>query len=235
MIEKTTLYEQVIRQILKRIEDGIYRKGEMLPCEKELTQEMGVSRVTVREALKRLAEMGVIETYKVKGSVVILDVEVLDGTAKTRERYRTDFLNSTRACLMIEPEIARQAAVLADENDLKAIEAALPGRGRYPARLMDNFHLALAQSVHNPPLLKIMDGLLAAEAQMEQTESQVLTVPEKQKAIMREVGVQHRKIFEAIREKNGDFAYFYMKEHLQYLMQCYEEYFEWSLREKRSE
>ncbi len=228
MIEKTTLYEQVIRQILNLIENGTYRKGEMLPCEKELTQAMGVSRVTVREALKRLAEIGAIETYKGKGSVVILDVEALNITTESRERYRTDFLYSTKARLMIEPEIARQAALAADEKDLKALEASLPGRGRYVPRLMDNFHLALARSVHNPFITKIMEDFLMAEAQMESSESQVLTVPERQKAVMQNVGIQHRKIYEAVKERNSEFACFYMKEHLQYLLKCYEEYFDWS-------
>lgn len=228
MIEKTTLYEQVIRRILQRIEDGTYRKGEMLPCEKELMTEMGVSRVTVREALKRLAEMGAIETYKGKGSVVILDAAALNKTTESREKYRTDFVHSTRARLMIEPEIARQAAMLADEKDLKALEAALPGRGRYAARLMDAFHLALARSVHNPFIVKIMEDFLTAEAQMESSESHVLTVPERQNAVMQNVGEQHRKIYEAVKGRNSEFAFFYMKEHLLYLLNCYEEYFDWS-------
>ena len=229
MIEKTTLYEQVAHRILDRIAGGIYRKGEMLPCEKELTQEMGVSRVTVREALKRLAEMGAIETYKGKGSVVILDVEALEDTTESRERFRTGFLQSTKARLLLEPEIAREAAQCANEEDLKALEATLPGSGRYAARLMDEFHLVLAASVHNPPILRIMEDLLQAEAQMGPAEGTALTVPEQQKAIMREVGQQHRKIYEAVQEHNGEFAYFYMKEHLLYLMHCYEEYFNLSI------
>ena len=73
MIEKisgvTILYEQVARMILNSIADGIYRKGDMLPSEKDLIEMTGVSRITVREALKKLAEMGIIETRKGKGSL----------------------------------------------------------------------------------------------------------------------------------------------------------------------
>ena len=56
-----------------------------------------------------------------------------------------------------------------------------------------------------------------------------LTVPEKQKDITQEVGRQHRQIYEAVRAGNGEFAYFYMKEHLEYLLHCYENYFDWIL------
>ena len=94
---------------------------------------------------------------------------------------------------------------------------------------MDEFHLVLAASIHNPPILRIMEDLLQAEAHMGPAEGTALTVPEQQKAIMREVGQQHRKIYEAVQEHNGEFAYFYMKEHLLYLMQCYEEYFNLSI------
>ena len=73
----TTLYEQVVEQIKEMIAQGIYQKGDMLPSEKELMQMTGVSRITVREALKTLAEVGIIETRKGKGSFVLVDAGVL--------------------------------------------------------------------------------------------------------------------------------------------------------------
>lgn len=66
----TTLYEQVVEQIREQIAKGVYQKGDMLPSEKELIAMTGVSRITVREALKTLAEVGMIETKKGKGSFV---------------------------------------------------------------------------------------------------------------------------------------------------------------------
>ena len=48
----TTLYEQVMDQIREMIVTGVYQKGDMLPSEKELMQLTGVSRITVREALR---------------------------------------------------------------------------------------------------------------------------------------------------------------------------------------
>ena len=69
----TTLYEQVMDQIREMIVTGVYQKGDMLPSEKELMQLTGVSRITVREALRMLAEVGIIETRQGKGSFVAVD------------------------------------------------------------------------------------------------------------------------------------------------------------------
>ena len=48
------LYEQVVERINTMIAQGIYQKGDLLPSEKELMEMMGVSRITVREALRLL-------------------------------------------------------------------------------------------------------------------------------------------------------------------------------------
>ena len=235
MITKTTLYEQVARDILDKIAAGVYRKGDMLPCEKELIQVTGVSRVTVREALRRLAEMGAIETYKGKGSIVIVDEGSLQNTEEVRsntEKYRAEFMDSTRARLLIEPEIAKEAAATATAEDLEFLEQTLPSRGRYASRLMDDFHLTLAKATHNQQIQKLMETIVQAEAQFGSSEHFVLTVPEQQKAVMKEVAAQHRKIYEAVRDRNGEFASFYMKEHILYLTKRYEEYFNWILGEE---
>ena len=58
-----------------------------------------------------------------------------------------------------------------------------------------------------------------AKAQLE------AVVPERQQTVVEEIRSQHEKIFEAVKNGNGEFAYFYMKEHLLFLKQSYEEYF----------
>ena len=53
------LYMQVFDQIKSSIRLGVYQKGQILPSEKELMEQTGVSRVTVRQALRMLAEAGI--------------------------------------------------------------------------------------------------------------------------------------------------------------------------------
>lgn len=64
------LYHQLISEIIKRIESGELKRGEKLPSEKELGALTGVSRITVRKALKELEKKGYIETLQGKGSFV---------------------------------------------------------------------------------------------------------------------------------------------------------------------
>ena len=64
------LYTQVLEQVKSMIAQGVHKKGDLLPSEKELIEMMGVSRITVRKALQILSEAGVIETRKGKGSFV---------------------------------------------------------------------------------------------------------------------------------------------------------------------
>ena len=85
--EGPKLYEQVVDWIKNRIIQGIYQKGNLLPSEKELTELTGVSRITVREALRLLNEAGVIETRKGKGSYVMVDAGELQFETDTGENY----------------------------------------------------------------------------------------------------------------------------------------------------
>lgn len=48
------LHEQVFEQIKNMVKEGIYKKGDFLPSENELVEMLGVSRVTVRQALERV-------------------------------------------------------------------------------------------------------------------------------------------------------------------------------------
>ena len=52
------LYTQVLEQVKSMIAQGVYKKGDLLPSEKELIEMMGVSRITVRRAVEELCAEG---------------------------------------------------------------------------------------------------------------------------------------------------------------------------------
>lgn len=103
------LYTQVLEQVKSMIAQGVYQKGDLLPSEKELIEMMGVSRITVRKALQILSEAGVIETRKGKGSFVAVDASELAPASMDLKKYCESFVQATRARLLLEPAIARQA------------------------------------------------------------------------------------------------------------------------------
>ena len=121
VVDRPKLYEQVVEQIKNMIVQGIYKKGDLLPSEKELIEMTGVSRITVREALRLLNEAGVIETHKGKGSFVVVDGSELESGEEETEAYNEQFINSTNARILLEPSVVKEIAVTATDEELKAI------------------------------------------------------------------------------------------------------------------
>ena len=121
VVERPKPYEKVVEQIKNMIVQGIYKKGDLLPSEKELIEMTGVSRITVREALRLLNEAGVIETHKGKGSFVVVDGSELESGEEETEAYNEQFINSTNARILLEPSVVKEIAVTATDEELKAI------------------------------------------------------------------------------------------------------------------
>src|SRR5437879_1250760 len=75
-IQSVKVFEQVAEQIEKRILDGELRSGDRLPTERELAEQFHVSRTAVREAMKILAQKGLVDMRPGRGTIVI------DGNSK---------------------------------------------------------------------------------------------------------------------------------------------------------
>src|SRR5437016_10687539 len=69
-IRASRLYEQIVQQIEESIRKGAFKAGDQLPAERELAQRFGVSRTAVREAVKALAEKGLVESFSGRGTFV---------------------------------------------------------------------------------------------------------------------------------------------------------------------
>lgn len=212
------LYEQVLEHIKAMIGQGMFKKGDLLPSEKELIEMMGVSRITVREALRLLSEAGVIETRKGKGSYVLIDAAQLAPQADELKSYCEMFINSTNARILLEPAIAHQAALTATPGELAQL-----GRCLDEACSDSLFHSALVSTTHNPILIDLLEHLLQLETDPALT---ALVPPVKQKSIAAAFNSHHQKIYDAICEKKPDYAQFYMKEHLEYVLETYKGYFD---------
>lgn len=211
------LYTQVLEQVKSMIAQGVYKKGDLLPSEKELIEMMGVSRITVRKALQILSEAGVIETRKGKGSFVAVDASELAPASMDLKKYCESFVQATRARLLLEPAIARQAAQTATPEELeqlrKNVHTALP---------MDRFHDVLAEMAHNS---LVTDWIQQSHRLETDPTLSALIPPARQRSMSPQLEAQHQKIYEAIRDHKSEHAYFYMKEHLEFVLESYQEYF----------
>ena len=78
-----TVYTQIFHKISEDIANGVYQKGDMIPTQNELAEAFGVSRVTVREAIKELCRRGILETIKGRGTFVVKSPQVFGSTERS--------------------------------------------------------------------------------------------------------------------------------------------------------
>lgn len=127
-VDRSKLFERIVAQIQGRIERGELRPGDRLPPERELALSFGASRTAVREALKTLAQMGLVASHQGRGAVVT------DNTSAAMRSslglmLRVNHLRSPNALVelreIIEPEIAALAAERATESQIAALSDAV--------------------------------------------------------------------------------------------------------------
>ena len=118
-------FEETVERLASAIRLGIVEPGERLPPERELAQQLNVSRMTLREAIKALAQAGYVESRRGRtgGTVVLHDpVRRRRGDARrvARELGAAEVLDALAFRAVVEPG----AAELAAGRDLDAAERA---------------------------------------------------------------------------------------------------------------
>src|SRR6266436_10138695 len=121
--------EAIVHRIKKQITDGRLRAGHKLPAEREMARQFKTSRVSVREAYRSLEELGVLRIRRgADGGAFIakLDHEpVLRSLSLVLALAKTSHKELTEARMLIEPLIARLAALRARKDDIARLEQVL--------------------------------------------------------------------------------------------------------------
>ena len=161
---RTSLSDEIIDQILDLIARNVLKPGDRLPPERELCKRFGVGRTSLREALRSLSVMGILDGRVGEGTFVRQDNE--EFLRKTLERglllnaKKVQDLVETR--LMLESETAAGAAQRATEADLRAIEETVNGMEAalaQPEQFLEfdlQFHLAVARATQNSILYSLL-------------------------------------------------------------------------------
>lgn len=165
-------FEDVIEQIRSRIKTGALREGDRLPPERELAEQLGVSRNTVREALRSLENSGVVRLKKGPGGGAFIHSGSRDAVAHAMaDLYRlgnASPVSLTEARLILGPPVARLACMRWDDADMAALEDNVRRtreaneRGDHHSRAEHNveFHQLLVQASKNPILIAITHALV---------------------------------------------------------------------------
>ena len=156
--KKAKLSEQTSDRLYEMIVDEHrYVPGSKLPNENELSETLGVSRTTLREAISFLAAQGVLEIRRGKGTFVVesLPAEGLDLTALAGVRSRVRAKDLFEMRLIFEPATVALACQRASDEELRQIEkkarrmeeTAAAG-GDWPLADQE-FHWAIIKASHN--------------------------------------------------------------------------------------
>ncbi|MBR1131064.1 FadR/GntR family transcriptional regulator [Bradyrhizobium iriomotense] len=161
-VEARRLYRQVADQLRSLIDSGEYAVGSRLPTERELAEQLKVSRPTVREALIALEVEGRVRIRVGSGIYVIEPAAIAAPAAASVIEGPFELL---RAREFLESAIAEQAARVATKDDLARIDASLvamenvehPGEA---SMVHDRaFHVAIAGSLGNAVLVRVVGEL----------------------------------------------------------------------------
>ncbi|MHA7274413.1 FadR/GntR family transcriptional regulator [Arthrobacter sp. TMT4-20] len=206
------LYEQLVEQILVYIEDAQLGPGDLLPAERILAEQLGVSRATLAQALVALEVLGVIDVQHGTGAVLVYRPSLATVIRKLRE-HQTRLPEITEARSTLEVKLAALAASRRTAADLAAIDAALEamaaevtagGRGTQGD---ESFHQAVTSAAHSPVLAQLMAFI--AEMVLE-TRIESLSQPGRPEQSLK----SHRIIAEAIRSGNPTAAAAAMQSHI---------------------
>ena len=162
-VVRTTLTADIYRKLVAQIIRGTWAPGEKIPPERLLGQQLGVGRASLREALKALEIMGMIETRLGDGTYVCRRSEFLSRPLlwAITSSSETEVHELVEARRLIEAELAALAAERAGGDDLKRIGSYLDKMevADQPADFLEadiEFHLAIGQAAHNSILLNAL-------------------------------------------------------------------------------
>ena len=196
--------DTVAAHLERLVLDGSMAPGDRLPPERELAQRLGVSRGSVREALRDLEVRGLVDRSPGRGTTVLRPGGTMTGLALAggldADQIELAQVMDVRAC--IEPSVAGRAARNVTAQGVAQLDALLGemAEEQRPAefgRLDRTFHRAIAQYSGNPLLVRLHDRL---QELIEPSRREHLLTADRMRSSRRD----HERIVAAIR--SGDEA-----------------------------
>ena len=214
-VRKNKVYEEVARQIERLILKKL-KPGDKLPSERELADMLQVSRSSIRDAIRGLELMGLVEPRQGAGTIVReLSAETLvnpfANALKRRHELVSELLDFRK---MLEPPLAARAATHASPEEISEMEEILQ---RQEAKLSDDetsiaedaeFHYSVALASGNSVVLKVLDILMDLLRETRERSLQVKGRPEKSLA-------GHRRVLAAIKRHDAEAARDAMRRHIE--------------------
>jgi GntR family transcriptional repressor for pyruvate dehydrogenase complex len=225
--EPERLSDKVAEQLLVMIANGSLSPGQRLPGERQLAEQMGVSRVSVRAALQRLKTQGFLAAVQGGGTRVISSDATMDPGLSQLVRLNQENLHDLAELRMVmEVWAARRAAVKASQEDITEMAAILAAmeagnsRGRRKGEDDIRFHLAIARASGSAIYMHIVGVIRDILRQnVEHHRYDMFDTPAEDELLLD----HHRAIYHGIRARDPEAAAAAMQEHLTWVVRRYEE------------
>jgi GntR family transcriptional repressor for pyruvate dehydrogenase complex len=214
-VKSTRIYEEIVRQIKAMIAEGRLKSGDQLPPERDLAEKFLVSRTSVREALRALESLRLIEIRPGEGTFVReVSVEsLIQPLALVMASQREAISELFEARRLLEPLIAGLAASRATKDEVQELERILDeqakeiAQGRTGFAQDAQFHAALGAAAHNRAITRVLSTLIDMLAQSREESLSTPGRPERSHQ-------DHRRVLGAVLRRDEAGARQAMLDHL---------------------
>src|SRR4051812_20303770 len=212
----TTLTASAFEELISYVVHGTWKAGDRIPPERELCQQLGIARTSLREALKAMELIGMLDSRVGDGTFVCGRSEFLSRPLlwAFTGTDRAELRDIMEARLFLEQDLAGLAAERASESEVDEIGRALQdmrnciARRESPMEADMQFHLAVARAAHNEVMRNAVQLLRNLLRQWISLKFLIPQVPGK-------VVQQHDAVFRAIKARDKDGARAAMVIHLE--------------------
>jgi len=217
-VKRQRVSDEIVGQVRALISKGVLKPGDRLPPERELIREFGVSRPSLREALKSLVAQGFLEVKQGDRTFVksITSEKLQDPLSLLLKADTQKIFDLIEVRKAIEAWGAFHAAQRGSEEDIKQLEEIIEemkealDEGKSWEKQDADFHLAMAQATHNTIQTHIMSTIYDL---LRESVARVFRDQGKAKKLFN----QHYRIFSAIKNRSPDKARERVLEHLNYV------------------
>ncbi len=219
-IDTRRVYQQISDQLLKLIEAGEFTVGSRLPSERDLAEKFKVSRPSVREALIALEVVGVVQIKMGSGVYVCQPEQKREKGQRAKKLPVKDFapFELIQARLLIESEIASQAALCRTDDDIIQLEKLLQQmvdrsqNNQNPLVSDREFHAVLARASGNHVLASLVEQMF--DARMGVLFSRLANYFDTQTTWDQAIK-EHRAIIRAVKLRDPERARLAMRHHME--------------------
>jgi GntR family transcriptional repressor for pyruvate dehydrogenase complex len=215
IVRRNKVYEEVARQIERVILKKL-QPGDKLPSERELAETLGVSRSSIRDAIRSLELMGMVEPRQGAGTIVReISSESLANPLANVLKHKVELVSELLDFrMMLEPPLAARAAKRVSPEELAEMEEILQrqqekqSRGESAVPEDTEFHYSIALASGNSVVLKVLDIVMDLLRATRERSLQRAGRPQRSLA-------GHRRILAALKRHDAEGAKAAMRRHIE--------------------